>query len=140
MSIFVDTSAFIALTDKSDRYHKLAKDFVTNELHKFRQITSNFIICETLNFLRTRVSYRASIQFGEKIRKRKGIKIIHITPEIEDRTWLIFKKYKDKNFSFTDCTSFFIMQELKIQYAFAFDIHFPQFGFQAFPKTTFSIS
>ncbi|OHB88308.1 MAG: hypothetical protein A3D13_01835 [Planctomycetes bacterium RIFCSPHIGHO2_02_FULL_40_12] len=128
MSIFIDTSAFIAMMDDSDQCHKLAKDFVTKGLHTYHQITSNFIICETLNFLRTRVSYNASIQFGKNVRKCKGIKIVHITPDIEDSTWSIFKKYKDKDFSFTDCTSFIVMERLKVKTAFAFDEHFTQYG------------
>jgi len=33
----------------------------------------------------------------------------------------------DKDFSFTDCTSFSIMSSLKLKGAFAFDKHFEQF-------------
>jgi predicted nucleic acid-binding protein len=37
------------------------------------------------------------------------------------------KRYTDKDFSFTDCTSFSIMRSLKLKSAFAFDKHFEQF-------------
>jgi predicted nucleic acid-binding protein len=35
--------------------------------------------------------------------------------------------FTDKDFSFTDCTSFSIMSSLKLKSAFAFDKHFEQF-------------
>ena len=41
----------------------------------------------------------------------------------------IFERYDDKDFSFTDCVSFVVMQENGIKEAFAFDEHFNQMGF-----------
>ena len=133
MKIFIDTGAFIALTDTTDQYHFKALDFAKHESSKYQQVTSNFVICETLNFLRTRASYEASITFGEKIRESKSINIIHISPLIENKAWDIFKQYKDKDFSFTDCTSFIVIESLKTNHVFGFDIHFKQFGLKLLP-------
>ena len=44
----------------------------------------------------------------------------------------IFKKYGDKELSFTDCTSFVLMKNLKLRKAFTFDEHFKQIGFEIF--------
>jgi len=66
--------------------------------------------------------------------KSRIIDIVHVAPEIESQAWEIFKKYSDKSFSFTDCTSFAIMQQLEINQAFTFDSHFIQFGFQTLPS------
>lgn len=41
--------------------------------------------------------------------------------------WVIFERYADKDWSFTDCTSFVVMERLGITQAFAFDRHFKQF-------------
>ena len=46
----------------------------------------------------------------------------------ESKAWEIFVQYEDKGFSFTDCTSFAIMERLKIDTAFVFDDHFIQYG------------
>jgi len=35
----------------------------------------------------------------------------------------------DKQWSFTDCTSYVVMRQLGIEEAFAFDRHFEQMGF-----------
>ncbi len=43
--------------------------------------------------------------------------------------YILFKKYDDKDLSFTDCTSFALMKRLKVQTAFTFDGHFQQVGF-----------
>jgi predicted nucleic acid-binding protein len=40
----------------------------------------------------------------------------------------VILRYTDKGWSFTDCTSFVVMQRLGIRRAFSFDDHFRQFG------------
>jgi hypothetical protein len=53
---------------------------------------------------------------------------------LEDAAFAIFKRYHDKGFSFTDCTSFAVMKALKLRKAFAFDRHFEQMeGFSRLP-------
>ncbi|SHF68103.1 PIN domain-containing protein [Desulfofundulus australicus DSM 11792] len=42
----------------------------------------------------------------------------------------IIKKYRDKDFSFTDATSFAVMYRYGINLAFTFDRHFKQYGFE----------
>lgn len=39
-----------------------------------------------------------------------------------------FDSCDDKNWSFTDCTSKVVMEQLGVKAAFAFDHHFHQFG------------
>jgi len=38
--------------------------------------------------------------------------------------------YTDKTFSYVDCSSFAVMERLRITAAFAFDPHFEQYGFR----------
>ena len=49
-------------------------------------------------------------------------------PEDEKKAWEIFVKYRDKTFSFTDCSSFALMERIGITEVFAFDEHFTQYG------------
>jgi predicted nucleic acid-binding protein len=44
-----------------------------------------------------------------------------------------FFQYRDKDLSFTDCTSIVIMRELKLTTVITTDRHFQQVGFQALP-------
>ena len=45
----------------------------------------------------------------------------------EDAVFSVFKRCLDRDFCFTDCTSFSVMRSLKLKRAFAFDKHFDQF-------------
>lgn len=42
--------------------------------------------------------------------------------------YIFVEKYADKTFSFTDCTSFALMDRVEITEIFAFDDHFTQYG------------
>ncbi len=45
----------------------------------------------------------------------------------------IFRRYDDKNFSFTDYISFALMKRLNLEAALAFDEHFTKFGLLRVP-------
>ena len=92
-----------------------------------RFVTTNLVVCETLNYLRARISHHIAVLFRENLKKSGFIEIVTVTPSIEDAAFTIFKRYTDKDFSFTDCTSFSIMRFLRLKSAFAFDRHFDQF-------------
>lgn len=129
MKIFTDTGAFIALTDADDENHKAARTFYQGAKGKGALfVTTNCVICETVNYLRARVSHNSAVFFRENIKKSGIIRITAVTPLIEDAAFDIFKNYEDKAFSFTDCTSFAVMKALKLHRAFAFDKHFEQYG------------
>ena len=131
---FVDTSAFIAVTDKSDQYHSIAVAHF-EELLEVRKplLTTNFILDETYTRLKRKLGSHAAITFGDTVRKSDQLEIITIHEEIEKTAWAIFKKYKDQDFSYTDCTSFAVMELKKLKEAFAFDVHFNIFGFNSIP-------
>ena len=74
------------------------------------------------------------MDFGEKLRQSKTVQVLHVSEYIEEEAWKLFKQYSDKNFSFTDCTSFIIMRQLKLLSVFTNDHHFEQMGFTALLK------
>jgi predicted nucleic acid-binding protein len=45
----------------------------------------------------------------------------------------VFFRQRDKEYSFTDCTSFVVMRELRLKEALTTDRHFRQAGFQLLP-------
>lgn len=127
MKIFIDTGAFIALTDADDENHQAAVTFYRGSKERGgRFLTTNFVVCETMNYLRAKVSQRVAVFFRENLKKSGLIETIQVTPSVEDEAFIIFKRYSDKDFSFTDCTSFAVMRSLKLKSAFAFDKHFEQ--------------
>ena len=137
MRLFIDTTAFIALEDEDDKEHKTALDYrekIRRGETPFRALyTSNHILDEVFTLLRLKLSHRAAVAFGENIKRSKILRTLRVTPEIENKAWKIFKKYSDKDFSFTDCTSFALMEQEAISTTFTFDKHFQQYGFQTVP-------
>jgi hypothetical protein len=133
--IFMDTNGWIALSSKRDQLHdnaiKTNRKVLSNG---YRYVTTNYVLDETYTGLLTKVSHFAAVDFGEKLRLSKSVSIIHITTDIEEEAWQIFKQYSDKKFSFTDCTSFVVMNQLNLTEAFTSDHHFEQMGFKILLK------
>ena len=131
---FVDTGAFIAVTDRSDQHHQRAVAHFRELLQSRHPIlTTNFILDETYTRLKRRLGSDAAITFGIAIKKSDQVELLTVDEEIETRAWEIFKKYRDQDFSYTDCTSFAVMKMKKMKTAFAFDTHFEIFGFHIVP-------
>ncbi|MFP3984471.1 MAG: type II toxin-antitoxin system VapC family toxin [Candidatus Bathyarchaeia archaeon] len=137
MRLFIDTTAFVALEDEDDKEHEAALNYrekIRREGTSFRALyTSNYVLDEVFTLLRLKLTHQAAITFGENIKRSKILRTIRVTPKIENTAWNIFKKYSDKDFSFTDCTSFALMKQEAISTAFTFDKHFQQCGFQTVP-------
>jgi hypothetical protein len=51
-----------------------------------------------------------------------------------ERARNLFFQYRDKNLSFTDCTSFAIMRELRLTTVISTDGHFRQVGLRSYPR------
>ena len=133
MRLFVDTSAWLALNDKNDQYY----DEAVSKINKVRQqkiqlVTSEYVFDESVTIIRYRISHRAAVAFGDALISSNVTAIEDITDEERLKAWVLFKKYRDKDLSFTDCASFALMVKLKLQKAFSFDYHFKQVGFELF--------
>lgn len=123
---FVDTGAWFASLVPTDLRYSLAHPwFMQNRLPL---LTTDYVIDETLTLLRAR---------GEGIRARQAaeqfflgeLAMLHFLGEDDVRAAaVIFDRYSDKGWSFTDCTSKWVMEKYGITTAFAFDRHFHQFG------------
>jgi len=133
-AVLVDTSAFYALQSTGDpREHALAAAAAERfEANQALLVTTDYVLDETYTLLRSALGNRAAVRFGREIR-RGGIEIVQVDPDIQEEAWRIFQRYADKDFSFTDCTSFAVMRRGKIGLAFTLDRHFRQFGFEVSP-------
>jgi uncharacterized protein len=137
MRLFLDTSAFLALEDKDDQNHDSAMEFrdkIRDGGTPFRMLyTTNYVVDETLTLIRTELGHAAAVSFGEAIRSSKLVSVLWIMPEADSKAWQTFKKYKDKDFSYTDCTSFAVMEAEEIDSVFSYDKHFTQYGYHSLP-------
>jgi hypothetical protein len=129
--LFVDTGAWYAIVDKNDPDHKNAEHFLKN--NKIPLLTTNFVLDETITLLRSRLGWSVAKEFGQRLKDSRFVSLVAVRDEDEEKAWEIFLKYKDKDFSYTDCTSFAVMKRLKMNTAFAFDKHFNAMNFQIVP-------
>ena len=124
---FVDTSFFYALIDKKDLNHPKALDFLKN--NKFPLVTTNFVFDELSTIVRYDFGHAQAIKLGEKLRASDLCSIFRVKQEDEEKAWDIFCKYSDQDFSYTDCTSFAVINRLLINEVASFDHHFTIMGF-----------
>jgi predicted nucleic acid-binding protein len=124
--ILVDTSAYFALVDKTDRHHLAAVTFIRS--HDAPLVTTDLVIVETLNLVQARIGHRHAVRLGKQLLNPALTTVLKVSEEDVAQAWRLFQRYRDKGFSFTDCTSFALMERMQITTAFAFDTHFRQYG------------
>jgi len=138
MIVFADSSAYIAYYNKRDKNHNKALSFVKKirdrEFGPVIIYTSDYVFDEVITAILILTKNKdLAIKIGESIKASKITKIIKVDEEIFQKAWETFKEYKDKLWSFTDCTSFAIMEKMNIKTAFTFNKHYKQAGFNTIP-------
>ncbi len=139
--VFVDAWAWLALSNKKDMSHELAKKWYGEiKAAGYRMVTSDYVLDEVITTLFKNVAFSGAIEFIESLFaaiKDNQIKFERITETRFKTAWSLRKRYQDKpDISFTDLTSFVLMQELEINNVFTGDAHFNQvnLGFEIIPK------
>ena len=133
--LFADTAGWMACADAGDPDHEAACTVRDDWLeHQGLLITSDYIIDETLTLLRFRLGLSAAEEWWQDIAGSRRVVRELIHEERAERARHLFFRHRDKDFSFTDCTSFALMRELRIREALTTDKHFRQAGFQMLPR------
>ena len=116
--IFVDTGAWYASLVPTDPDHAKALRWLA--ANDSPLLTTDYVIDESLTLLRVRGERNRALILGARF-FQVGIAEIHkITTADLMHAWQTFEHFDDKNWSFTDCTSKVVMEQL--------GIHFHQFG------------
>jgi predicted nucleic acid-binding protein len=124
--IFVDTGAWYALAVPSDPDHGQAKACI--EASAAALVTSDFVVDELLTLFVVRGRKSAGVQWIHEVLHQGAVNLVRVT-EVDFAAALhIYEQFVDKASSFTDCTSYVLMQRLNVETAFSFDQHFRQFG------------
>lgn len=128
--LFVDTAGWMACADAADPSHAKACNARDAWLEQGGVlVTTDYVADETLTLLRLRIGLATAETWWRQVDGSSRLRWEHITPARADKARALFFRYQDKDFSFTDCTSFVVMRELKLREALTTDHHFAQFGF-----------
>ncbi len=133
--IFYDTSAWVALTVPGDRNGPAAKRVQADAMRgAFGAIvTTSFVLDEAATFVRMETDAESAARLLRSILASAAITTVWIDPGHFGSALDLFQSHRDKRGSFTDCTSFVVMQDLGIEKAFSFDRNFQEAGFQRLP-------
>src|SRR6056297_2711635 len=129
--IFIDTGFIIAFFNKKDKHYREAREIIMRILEDFphmRFIYSDYIFDEFITLMKKeKIVIEKTKRAGENILKSKIWKMFQIDCNIFSKTWEMIKQYDDKGWSFTDASSFALMEELGIRHYLAYDRHFSQY-------------
>jgi predicted nucleic acid-binding protein len=134
-SVFVDTSAFVALRNSSEAEHERARTALAGLIAEgVALFTSNYVFAETYTALMVRVGRAEAIEWGRRFRAGSAIDLVHLDRPTEERAWEILERHDDKRWSYVDATSFALLERDGASEAFAFDTHFSQRGLRVLPE------
>jgi len=132
--MFADTSGWCALLDSSDQNHPGAAKLWREISGATAKIyTSDYVLDETITLIRRKIGHGPAVQFIRSIMASRIVEILRVTEAAWQDAWQMFEKQRDKDYSFTDCTSFVLMKQNGLSRSFAFDRHFTQAGFLLIP-------
>ncbi|MEW6755519.1 MAG: PIN domain-containing protein [Candidatus Latescibacterota bacterium] len=132
--LFVDTAGWVAAADAADP----AQARVSAARDEWLAgggllLTTDYVIDETLTTLRFRLGLGAAETWWQQVDGSSRLRVEAIDAPRAERARTLFFRYRDKDYSFTDCTSFVVMRDLRLQAALTLDRHFAQMGFQVLP-------
>lgn len=131
---FFDTWAYIALANRSDAGHEVALEvdrFLAEE--GWIAVTSDWVLDETVTQLHLLAGAKVVTQFLDDLDaqlKARQLMLLNVSTPRFDAAIKLFRKLAPKvpRLSLTDCTSFALMTELEVRWAFTADKHFYSAG------------
>jgi predicted nucleic acid-binding protein len=130
--IYVDTSAFLALTDSSDQYNGQALSTWRALLENNETLVcNNYVLVESIALIQRRAGLEAVQVLQSQI--APFLEIEWIEREFHDSTVNLLLITNRRKLSFVDLSSFSTMRQMGIQTAFTFDEHFREQGFRVIP-------
>jgi len=122
-AIFVDTGAFYALADAGDTNHSAARTVFEARGAAGDLVTSDYVFVESWCLIRARLGRGAAMKFWDAMQS-DVVKTYGVTSRDLSLARAIASSWPDQDFSLIDCTSFALMERLRLDEALAFDSHF----------------
>jgi predicted nucleic acid-binding protein len=129
--VFVDSSGLYALADHRDPARAAVERCVASLTKSGKElILTDYIVDESCALAKAREGGHAALRLLEIVDRSHAFRLVWIGEERFEEAKSFFRKHADHGYSFTDCTSFVLMSELRIRDALTTDRHFAEAGFR----------
>ena len=129
VSVYVDTSAFLAVLNQDDRFHPQAKKVWFRLLEdRARLYTNSLVLLETMALLQNRSGMEAVRAFFHGLYPL--LEVQWLDAELFSLAASLLLTANRRELSLVDCSSFLSMQRSRLFKVFAFDPHFAEEGFE----------
>lgn len=135
-ALFVDTAGWMACADAADPAHEgacRARDAALEQ--GCLLVTTDYVADETMTLIRMRLGLPAAEMWWRQVEGSSRVRWERIDEIRAERARHAFFRHQDEEYSFTDCTSLVVMNELRLKQALTTDRHFVQMGFQVVPRS-----
>ncbi len=134
MSLFVDTSALLAVMVAADECHAPAclvwRDLMAGDEPL---LTTNYVLLESCAVLQRRIGMKAvQLLVGTLA---PVLQVHWVEPHVHEAAVGALLAANSRDLSLVDCVSFAAMRELGLTRAFTFDQHFADQGFEIVPPS-----
>ncbi len=129
MSVFVDTSALLAVLDADDGFHPAARQIWTDLLQRAEDLyCTSYVLIECFALVQHRLGMAAVRILVEDV--LPVIRVQWIAPEDHAVGVSALLTAGRRDLSLVDCVSFHTMRQLSVSDAFTFDQDFAEQGFR----------
>ena len=125
--VFADTSYYVALLHRRDRFHDDALRI--SAAIDSQVVTTDYVVVELGSLARRGDTRRRFIDFVRFLRSSERTEILPASVELLEGGFAFFAERPDKEWSLTDCISFYVMRQRGISDALTSDAHFAQAGY-----------
>jgi predicted nucleic acid-binding protein len=132
VTTFIDTSFFIALLTKEDRFHAKADQAWRSLLESDdSMVSTNYTLLETFSLIQNRLGLEAVADFQRDVVPLLSLE--WVDENCHEAGLAAVLTAKRRNLSLVDCVSFEIMRRNGLKNVLTFDKHFGEHGFYCLP-------
>ncbi|HEX3045626.1 MAG TPA: PIN domain-containing protein [Bacillota bacterium] len=128
-SVYIDTSAFLAVLNADDAWHQRAAQLWFFLLDTGAKLfTNSLVLVETHALIQNRLGMDAVRTFTKNV--LPVVKVQWMDEPLYQQSLTVLLSANRKNLSLVDCASFVTMSDLNLKKVFTFDAHFSEQGFE----------
>lgn len=117
---YVDTSALIALADRSDSYHPLFRRLFSSPPSL---LTSTLVVAEGHGWFLRRYDRSRALQFLSMIEVMTPLSVVAVGREEQDAGAAILRRFSDQDLTMADAVGLHLMEAHRIRVGWSTDFH-----------------